>query len=135
MKSQAYLLAAALTCAPGLASADEYWITDMGEAYYSEEMQGFAIFRVPWGDLEATFYFEGLAGNYDNRSLHEGYWIVPGMGDCPAALVGIDDQVSTDWGRVTLAFDRPAYPTGWTATLTTCFGQDPFLIRADLIDE
>ena len=81
MRSTACFLAAVLAGAPGLAAADEVWTTDMGEAYYSEEMQGFAIFRVPWGDLEATFYFEGLAGNYDHRSIHEGYWIVPGQGD------------------------------------------------------
>jgi hypothetical protein len=115
------------------ATADEVWSTPRGEAYYAEEMDGFAIFRLPWGEIEATLYFEGLAGNYDNRDIHDGYWIAPGAGDCTAALVGIDDQISTDWGRVTLVFDRPSFPTGWTAIFTTCFNDDPFTIRGDLL--
>lgn len=115
------------------AMADEVWSTPRGDAYYSEEMEGFALFRVPWGEIEATLYFEGLAGNYDNRDIHEGYWIAPGAGDCPAALVGIDDQISTDWGRVTLVFDGPSFPTSWSAIFTTCFNNDPFSIRGDAL--
>jgi len=127
------LIAAAAALLPHAAMADEYWSTDRGEASYTEEIQGFAIVRVPWGDVEATLYLESLAGNHDQRGVHEGYWIAPGAGDCTAALVGIDDQVSTGWGRVSLAFDGPSYPSGWTATFTTCFNDDPFAVRANLM--
>ena len=126
------LAATATLAAPAV--ADEVWVTERGEAYYAEEIGGFAIFQVPWGeDVEATFYFEGLAGNYDHRGTHEGYWIFPSqIEECPAVLVGVDHLASPEWGRVTLVFDEASFPTGWTATVTTCFNDDPFAIRADL---
>jgi hypothetical protein len=79
-------LCAGLIAAP--AQADESWTSSIGTIVYEAEVDGVAIFTYPLPDLEGgvgRLYFPGLAGNYDNRGTHPGYWIAPGdTGGCSA---------------------------------------------------
>ncbi|MCT4559219.1 MAG: hypothetical protein N4A61_14310 [Pelagimonas sp.] len=127
----------ALTVALGLgatmAQADESWMSDMGRLIYQSEENGAAIFSFTNVDAyPAELIIPGLAGNYDNRGVHEAYWIGQGAGTCPAFMARPGGQSTTNWGRALISFDRPAFPTGFTLTLGDCFGPMSYAIRADL---
>jgi len=127
-----HLLATALmlTAAPGL--ADETWETPNGPAIYEADIDGQAVISISFGDgSRGQMYFPGLAGNFDDRGTHSGYWIMPGFGDCAPQLTGIDGMSSTDWGRVVISFDTPAFPTSWTATFGLCFGDYTWSLRGE----
>ena len=125
MKRVLMLMAAMLTAASAM--ADEVWDTDMGRVIYEDEIAGAAIWSYPADNgRRGWIYLPGLAGNYDNRSVHEGYWIEDGKGPCMVEIVGVDGRRSTNWGRVILVFDGPAFPTSWTALGGECF-DDPTL--------
>jgi hypothetical protein len=103
--------------------ADEVWTTPIGEVVYEAEIDGVAIFTYPLADgVVGRIYLPGLAGNYDNRSSHLGYWIAPGDGGCPAEMTGADGNKSKNWGQVLLVFHTPAFPAGWTLVNGVCFG-------------
>jgi hypothetical protein len=114
------------------ASADETWSNPSGTAVYEDEIGEIAIFSIPMGTGRARLYLEGLGGNYDKRSRSHGYWIGPEKGSCSAALTTPDQLTSSNWGRVTIVFDKPAFPTGWTAKMGTCFGRKTIEFRANL---
>lgn len=118
------------SAAPAL--ADETWTNPAGIAIYEEEIAGTAVFSIPMQGDRARLYLEGLAGNYDNRSKSHGYWIGPDKPICGAKFIAPDGLQSSNWGRVTIVFDGPSFPTGWTATLGTCFGRKTTKFRADL---
>jgi hypothetical protein len=117
-------LCAGLIAAP--AQADESWTSSIGTIVYEAEVDGVAIFTYPLPDLEGgvgRLYFPGLAGNYDNRGTHPGYWIAPGdTGGCSAKITGADGMTSNDWGSLLLVFHEPGYPASWTLVSGTCFG-------------
>lgn len=117
------LLLVSLIATPSL--SDEIWQTAFGEAVYLTERDGAAIFTFPHPDGgEATLWIPGLAGNYDNRSVHEAVWVGTGPGTCPTAMrLHLEGAEAQDrWGRAVLSFDGPAFPTSWTLTLGDCFG-------------
>ena len=130
MRAVLPILALALTtAAPAL--ADEIWSTPFGDAIYEADIGDTTIITVPQTDGVMRVYLPGLAGNYDSRGTHTGYWIGNGEGYCPAGLTGIDGTGSRQWGEVILAFDYAAYPTGWTLVVGDCFAPPYWTIRGE----
>ena len=127
---RAALIPLALTLAtPAL--ADEVWTTPFGDAVYQADVGDTTILTVPQPDGIMRVYIPGLAGNFDNRGTHSGYWIGSGEGFCPASLTGIDGTGSRQWGEVILSFDRPAFPTGWTLVAGDCFAPPFWTVRGE----
>lgn len=115
------------------AHADEVWDTPTGPVVYESEIGDAAVLVLTQPDgTRVEMVFPGLAGNYDNRRLHGGYWVTPGDGPCPAALTSHSGLTSSDWGRVQIVFDRPAFPTAFTATFSECFGAFVAPLRAEI---
>jgi hypothetical protein len=123
---QVLLAGACVALLATAASADESWTSSIGDIIYEAEIDGVAIFTYPAPNVEGgvgRLYFPGLAGNYENRGSHTGYWIAPGdAGACPATLTGADGVASKDFGSLLIVFHEPGYPTGWTLVSGTCFG-------------
>jgi len=127
-----HLLATAVILAAAPALADEVWSSDYGEVIYENDIEGQAILSMQLGgEGRGLMYFPGLAGNYDDRSTHHGYWIMPGGGPCEAELTGVDGFSGGDWGRVVISFDKAAFPTSWTATFGQCFDDYSFSLRGE----
>lgn len=125
------LVLAYLVMAPAM--ADETWNTEYGLVIYEQDPGDVAILSYPVDrGRRGTVYFPGLAGNYDNRSVHEGYWIEDGPGPCMAEIVGADGRRSNNWGRVIIAFDLPAFPTSWTALGGDCFDDPTIPLRGEV---
>ena len=117
--------------APPLA-ADEAWDSDMGLIVYEAEENGAALFSFVNVDAyPATLVIPGLAGNYNNRGVHDAYWVGTGAGKCPAFLAAPGYEATNNWGRALISFDRPAFPTSFTLTLGDCFGPLTYAIRAE----
>ena len=123
------IIATLFALTPLLTHADEVWTTPRGDIVYEQDMQGLAILSIPMGNGRASLYFPGLGGNFSNRSTHQGYWINDGAGDCNAMLYGPDGRGSRDWGRVTVVFDGPAFPTDLTLWTGNCFDQPDQPVR------
>ncbi len=114
------------------AMADETWDTPAGMVIYEDEIGDVAVWSYPADNgRRGWVYFPGLAGNYNNRSVHEGYWIEEGRGTCSAELVGADGRRSKNWGRVIVVFDGPAFPTSWTALGGDCFDDPTLPLRGE----
>lgn len=123
-------LCLALVAAP--LAADEAWDSDMGLIVYEAEENGAAIFSFVNVDAyPATLVIPGLAGNYNNRGVHDAYWVGTGAGECPAFLAAPGYEATANWGRALISFDRPAFPTSFTLTLGDCFGPLTYAIRAE----
>ncbi len=127
---RAVLIPLALTLAAP-AVADEVWFTPFGQAIYEADIGDTTVITVPQPDGMMRVYIPGLAGNYDNRGTHTGYWFGTGEGYCPAGLTSIEGTGSRQWGSVILAFDRPAFPTGWTMVIGDCFEAPYWTIRGE----
>ena len=113
--------------------ADEVWNTEWGQVVYEEEIGDVAIWSYPTDKgRRGWVYFPGLAGNYDHRSVHAGYWIEDGAGSCMVELIGVDGRRSNNWGRVILVFDGPAFPTSWTALGGDCFDEPDASLRGEV---
>ena len=123
----------ALICAlPAIAAADEVWNSDMGEIVYLADENGAAILSFTNVDAyPAELVIPGLAGNYDSRGVHEGYWIGTGSGWCDSFMARPGGEASTNWGRALVSFDLPSFPTSFTLTLGDCFGPYSQVIRAE----
>jgi hypothetical protein len=117
------VLAAALLLATPVA-ADEVWNSNWGQVVYLADVGSTAVLTVPYSTDLAHIYLPGMAGNFEQRGLHDGYWISADAGPCDATMTGPDGVSSTNWGRVTLIFDNPAYPSGFTALWGICM-MDP----------
>lgn len=128
-RAAAALLLAALL--PAAAGADEVWTTAEGEAAWAATVDGTAVLAMPMGDGMLRLYIPDLDARMDSRGMHEAYWIGSGGGVCGATLTGPDGSGATNWGTGIVAFDAPAFPSGWTATLGFCAGPPSFSIRAD----
>lgn len=123
------LALAALTATQAL--ADESWDSDAGRIVYQTEVGDAAIFSFTHpGGTEASLVIPGLAGNYANRGTHDAYWIAQAPGSCGASL-GFDGQSSTHWGRATLVFDKPDFPTSFTLLLGDCLDAPTTGLRAE----
>jgi len=122
---------AGLMLAAGPATADEVWSTDLGDIIYEAEEAGAAILSFGGFDgYRGTLVLPGLAGNYEQRGVHHGYWIGTSGVDCGAALTGPTGNASRAWGQAVVAFDGPAFPTSFTVSLGDCFGPLNRSIRA-----
>lgn len=133
---------AALAALPLTATADEVWDTPAGEVIYEQDLGVMAILSFPYAAAfpgqvpefaqeRGTLYFPGLGGNFDDRSIHEGYWLVPGSPSCSVSISAADGQSSQRWGRATVIFDRAAFPTSMTVLVGSCFDDPSVIIRAD----
>lgn len=110
----------ALLASPAL--ADEVWDSTQGPVVYEEDTGGAAVlsFTHPNGD-PAMLVIPGLAGNYQNRAVHQAFWIGQGPGTCFASM-SIGTQPSHHWGQALISFDKPDFPTSFTLSLGECFG-------------
>lgn len=115
------------------AAADEVWTSpSAGRIIYEEDIRETGIFSYDGlSGGRAYLYVPGIAGTSE-RYVHFGYWIDPTRGDeCGTQLTGPDGVRSGSWGTAVIAFDRPEFPSGWTALLGLC-GSEPFEhIRAE----
>jgi len=136
---RAILAALALLTTPAL--ADETWRTDAGQIVYEADMGHIAVLSFPiaatpfaqaGGGARAGVFLPGLGGNFDNRSIHDGYWAMPGTAVCTAALTTPDGVSTQNWGRARIIFDRATFPTGFTMLVGACFNEPTFTVRADL---
>lgn len=113
-----------LALLPLPALADEVWDTPEGQVVYLEDAKGLAIWQIASDQGELRLYFPGLAGNFDNRSMHEGFWIDSAGTVCGSTLTGPDGHAGTSWGRLIIVFDGPTFASNWTLLRGECFG-DP----------
>ena len=121
------LSAAALLIGP-TAMADEVWLSGEDfEIIYESEIDGYAVLSYPGEDEDGPrelAFIEDLAGNYDDRGRHDGYWVGPpapaGEG-CPVSIVDHTGEETNVWGRVEVIFLEPAFPTGFVAQRGYCF--------------
>lgn len=130
MKSLVALLALSTALIATTADADEVWQSAWGEVVYLTDVGTTAVLTVPYATDVAQIYIPGVAGNFNERGVHEGYWISNDDGPCEAALTGPDGLSSTNWGRVTVAFDVPTFPTGFSVLWGMCMmdPQDSLLV-------
>jgi len=126
------ILIAGLLMTPLTLSADEVWTSELGDVIYEREVAGMAVLSVPLNDVKGLIYLPGLAGNFSDRSTHDGFWISDEMGPCPADLRSPEGLISPSWGRVQLVFDGPAFPTAWTMRLGSCFAEPDILLRGEV---
>lgn len=127
-----FVLAAALTLSATMAVADEFWDTELGRIIYEADVEGQAILSFPTDSgISLMAYFPGLAGNYEHRNVHHGIWIMPGLGDCPTEMTGIDGTSGSNWGRVVIGFDGPSFPTSFTALFGRCLEEPTNTVRAE----
>lgn len=136
MKKILGLMALATTAVLSLsttAAADEAWQTARGEMIYLSDLADTAILQILTGEGETRYYFPGLASNFEDRSVHEGYWVsTEPFGTCGGTLVGKDGFASQNFGRVTIVFDEPAFPTGWTMLEGFCWEEPRGSLIGDL---
>lgn len=136
------LFAAALALLPVTAVADEAWDTIAGQIIYEEDLGLVAVFSFPYAAVfpgevpefaqdRATLYFPGLGGNFDRRSIHDGYWIVQGAPACSATLTTANGVSSQRWGRARVIFDRAAFPTDLTILLGSCMDEPVAILRGE----
>ncbi|MBV6657678.1 MAG: hypothetical protein KI785_07930 [Devosiaceae bacterium] len=128
------IAATAFTALP--AQADETWDTPAGTMVYLEDTKDMAIWEVasPQDGL-TRLYFPGLQGNFDNRSVHQGFWVRDTGNECRASLTGPDGHSGQSWGEVTLVFHDSGFPSNWTMLIGSCFegpseplaGQSPLI--------
>jgi len=122
-------LMALCTAMPAL--ADETWTSKFGEVVWVTDVDGTAIFSVPTEiGGEAQIYLPGFNMNI-KRDTHWGYWLIPGGESCDADLTGINGIASNQWGRVVVIFDKPDYPTSFTAAFGKCHGPLDKGLRAE----
>lgn len=111
--------------------ADEVWTSPTGDIVYESEMAGDAIwsFYHPADGSGATLIIPGLAGNYDERSTHEAYWIGNSPGLCLSTMTHPSGVSGNTWGRAIVSFDEPAFPTSLSIAMGDCFGPIYAFIR------
>lgn len=114
------LIAAVMLATPAL--ADESWRTDNGIAFWDIDAKGQAIFSMPTdAGTDVRIYLPGFSAQM-RRGAHWGYWIVQDNSSvCDSVMIGADGVSSGNWGKVLLTFDRPNYPSSWTAQFGLCF--------------
>ncbi len=126
------ILTAFIALLPLSLQADEVWTTELGDVVYQRETDGMAVLSVPLNDVFGLIYLPGLAGNYNDRSTHTGFWISDEIGPCRAQMQSPEGLLSSSWGRVKVIFDGPAFPTGWTMQLGSCFADPDVTLRGDV---
>lgn len=107
------------------AVADEAWKTDFGQVIWEKDYDGGAIFRVETANGKfARFYIDGLAADDMARGHYTGYWInTADEAMCKAGLTGPDGTASRTWGRLSLTFIEPTFPSGWVMLTGECMAE------------
>ena len=117
-----WMRVAALCLWPIAALADEVWETERGLMVYLSEQDDVAIWELEIPNGLERLYFPGLAGNFADRGVHDGFWIASTGPSCGSTLVGPDGHAGAAWGSVTLVFHDVGFPTNWTMLMGMCFG-------------
>lgn len=125
------ILAALLTAALALpVMADEVWSTPYGNIVYEADLDNdMAVFSYPLEENNETgprgrMFIEDLAYNYEDRSVHSGFWIEPNNDypTCPVAITHPETgEPSWNWGQLEVIFLKPDYPTGFVVRGGSCF--------------
>ncbi len=124
----------ALTSLVSALQADEVWSSGTGQIVYLADEYGSAI--LSYVDTDGTageMVFPGLAGNFTDRGVHDGYWVGASDLNCAAGLGRPGGVASLSWGRATIAFDNPGFPAAFTVLLGDCDGALDRSLRADPI--
>lgn len=116
----------------GAAAADEVWSNPAGDLVYETDIEPYAVISAPWDGESVMLYVEGMAFNYEMRSLHDGFWIGgPDTATCDVAISGPDGRASYTWGRLLVTFDRSSFPSGFTVLMGQCFEEPDRMLRAE----
>ena len=111
--------------------ADEAWTTMSGDVIYLADHGDTAILQqFDHGD-EVRFYFPGLGGNFNERSVHQGFWVSE-TGGCGATMMGPDGFSGRLWGPATIVFHEPAFPSGWTVLNGLCFDEGQSYLEGEV---
>ena len=103
---------------------------------YLADLGDIAIWETENLDGTMRLYFPGLAGNFDQRSVHDGYWIQYAGQGCGAVMTGPDGFEGPNWGRLKLIFHSSGFRANWTMLTGVCF-DEPSLVthgRSPLMD-
>lgn len=117
------------------AAADEVWTTEFGEIVYLYDIEGSvdgsAVLSFTHFDgTVSELIVPGLAGNFDARAVHEGYWIGRGEPVCETMMTLPGGTPSGEWGSALVAFDAAGFPTSFTLMIGWCDGPYITSIRA-----
>ncbi|WP_375495737.1 hypothetical protein [uncultured Nostoc sp.] len=118
MLSAVFVLAAV----PKNALADEVWNSSYGRVVYQSERDKTAIWTYPGG----TIFIEGLAGITSNRGIYHGYWVGKSNVKCDTSREDGSGKLSNTWGRFSIRFQVPNFPTPWEARWSYCEGEPTF---------
>jgi hypothetical protein len=118
MVSAVFVLAAV----PKNALADEVWNSSYGRVVYQSERGKTAIWTYPAG----TIFIEGLAGITSNRGIYHGYWVGKSNVKCDTSREDGSGKLSNTWGRFSIRFQVPNFPTPWEARWSYCEGEPTF---------
>lgn len=116
---------AALVTVSAPAMADEVWSTSRGDMQWETTLGEIAVFNL-YGDgvapSEFRLFLHGLGSDVmGGRGNYLGYWTSEsGVRSCSASLTDPMGTTTYDWGTVELAFDRPEFPSGWSAQIGYC---------------
>jgi hypothetical protein len=120
-------LAISIACAAVMAApamADEMWKTDIGTMVWEDDYDGGAILMVEVGGKPVRFYLEGLTTSIETRGNFTGYWINTDDEQlCSSQMMGPDGTKSRTWGRVSLTFLDPAFPSDWVLLASDCLAE------------
>lgn len=120
---QQLILSAIFLTLPAIVSADEVWTTPSGTVVYKEDLNDVAIWETDNLDGTLRMYIPGLAGNIEDRSVHDGYWIQYAGQGCGSTLTGPDGHSGDNWGRLRIVFHSAGFPTNWTMLTGSCFAE------------
>jgi hypothetical protein len=111
-----------LACIPLKAIADEVWNTNYGRVIYQSDRGKTAIWTYPAGSI----FIEGLAGVTSNRGIYHGYWVGKSDIKCDTSREDSYGRLSKTWGRFSIRFNVPNFPTPWEAKWSYCEGEPSF---------
>lgn len=128
------LCLAALLPAPLV--ADEMWSTPHGHFAWETDREGIAVFR-DMGDDGLTpgslrLFVPGLPDDVmGGRSVYFGYWTDPAADNpCTFDVLDAMGNKSASWGRVTISFLSPEFPSDWAGLTGYCFDEPTIPLNA-----
>ncbi|MEO1406409.1 MAG: hypothetical protein AAFV54_07960 [Pseudomonadota bacterium] len=123
------------------ASADEVWqiVGESQTAVYEQDLEGTDIAVLKYGNVR--MYIDGLAGVYSGRDkFYSGVWLADddalydnfhGAKCLTAMKRPGSDETREVWGRVTLTFIKPDFPSAITIRTGSCFDEGDYSIVAE----
>jgi hypothetical protein len=114
---------------PAASAADEMWSTPYGYVAWEDTRGDIAVLRM-MGDDGLTpgtmrLFVPGLPDDLmGGRHVYFGYWTDPAA-DSPCAFDVLDAMggKSPSWGRLTLNFLDPEFPSNWAGLTGYCFDE------------